>query len=166
MDPETFAAGKEYIVFGKPSLYNRRMNLVHPEIDDISKAKELTSRLQPMYNTSEKMKNNYLTSKAIQKMIGNLLRQLDKNIEETLPAWLLKKAGLIPLWEALHNIHYPDNPEILKKAEFRLKFEEFFFIQLNIFSNRSTRDHKYRGYVFATVGENLILFITGTCPSN
>ncbi len=161
---ETFVAGKEYIVFGKPSLYNRRVNLVHPEIDEISRADELTSRLQPMYNTSEKMKNNYLTSKAIQKMIGNLLRQLDKNIEETLPAWLLKKAGLIPLWEAMHNIHYPDNPEILKKAEFRLKFEELFFIQLNILRNRSTRDQKYRGYIFSTVGEQFNTFYYRNLP--
>ncbi len=161
---ETYVPGKEYIVFGKPSLYHSRVNLVHPDIDDISKAKDLTTRLQPVYNTSEKMKNNYLTSKAIQKMIGNLLIQLENNIEESLPAWLLKKAVLISLRNALINIHYPDNPEILKKAEFRLKFEELFFIQLNILRTRSVREQKYRGFIFSKVGEYFNAFYQKNLP--
>ncbi len=162
--PETYPAGKEFIVFGKPSLFNHRINLVHPEIDDVSKAKDLSTRLQPAYGTTEKMKNNFLTAKAIQKMVGSLLGQLNNQIEETLPAWMLQKAGLIPLWEALQNIHYPDSPEILKKAEFRLKFEELFFIQLNILRSRSARDLKYRGYVFTTVGEHFNTFYRDCLP--
>ena len=162
--PETYPAGKEFIVFGKPSLFNHRINLVHPEIDDVSKAKDLSTRLQPAYITTEKMKNSFLTAKAIQKMVGSLLGQLNHQIEETLPAWLLHKAGLIPLWEALQNIHYPDSPEILKKAEFRLKFEELFFIQLNILRSRSARDLKYRGYVFTTVGEHFNTFYRECLP--
>ena len=162
--PETYPAGKEFIVFGKPSLFNHRINLVHPEIDDVSKAKDLSTRLQPAYITTEKMKNSFLTAKAIQKMVGSLLGQLNHQIEETLPAWLLQKVGLIPLWEALQNIHYPDSPEILKKAEFRLKFEELFFIQLNILRSRSARDLKYRGYVFTTVGEHFNTFYRECLP--
>ena len=162
--PETYVVGKEYIVFGKPTIYNHQVNLVHPDIDDISKAKDLASRLQPAYTTSERMKNNYLTSKAIQKLVGNLLKQLGQNIEETLPGWLLKKTGLITLWEALQNIHYPDNPEILQKSEFRLKFEELFFIQLNILKSRVVRDQKYKGYIFTTVGEHFNIFYHQNLP--
>ena len=118
-----------------------------------------------MYNTSEKMKNNYLTSKAIRKLIGTLLKQLTTGIEECLPAWLLKRAGLIPLGKRFRNIHYPDNPEIFRKAEFRLKFEEFFFIQLNILRNRSCGT-KIPGICVHHCGDNLTAFMRTTCPSN
>ncbi len=161
---ETYIPGKEYIVFGKPSVYNGRINVVHPEIDDISKAGDLTTRLQPVYNTSERMKNNYLPSKAVQKLVENLLNLLKDPFPETLPAWLLKKAGLVPLDEALRNIHYPNNPDILNKAIYRLKFEELFFIQLNILRSRSVRDINYKGYVFTKVGETFNTFYHQNLP--
>ncbi len=151
--PENYKPGNEYIVFGKPTVFKNRINLVHPDIDEISREKLLSTRLQPLYTTTEKLKNNYLTSKAIQKLVYSLLEKTGKNIEETLPSYLLKKAGLIPLWEAIRNIHYPDNLEILKKAEYRLKFEELFYIQLKILSLKAGRDKKFKGYVFEKVGE-------------
>ena len=151
--PETYKPGSEYIIFGKPTVFKNRINLVHPDIDDVSKEPVLSTRLQPVYSTTEKLKNNYLTSKAVQKLVYSLLEKIGKNIEESLPAYLLKKAGLIPLWEALKNIHYPDNQDILKKAEYRLKFEELFYIQLNILRLKVGREKKFKGYIFEKVGE-------------
>ncbi len=151
--PDTYHTGIEYIVFGKPSSFNNRINLIHPEIDEISKAKDLMTRLQPMYITTEKLKNNYVTSKVIHKLVNTILFQAQGKIEETLPAWLIKKTSLISHSEALKNIHFPADPGILKKAEFRLKFEELFLIQLNILKTRAFRIKSFRGIKFTQVGE-------------
>ncbi len=161
---ENYKPGQEYIIFGKPGSFGNKINMIHPEIDDVSAIKELTTRLQPVYSTTEKLKNNYITSKTIRKLTANLLKQLDHNIEETLPSWLLKKAVLIPLGEALNNIHYPDSPEKLKKSEFRLKFEELFLIQLNIFLNRTNRDKTFKGFSFSRVGDNFNRFYHNNLP--
>lgn len=161
---QSYPAGKEYIIFGKPSVFKNRINLIHPEVDDISKEKLVSTRLQPMYSTTEKMKNNYLTSRVIQKMVHTLLELVGKNIEETLPSYLLKKAGLVPLHDALHNIHYPDNPDKLKKAEYRLKFEELFYIQLKILKLKAGRDKSFKGYVFEHVGDNFNNFYHNNLP--
>ncbi|MCF8381126.1 MAG: ATP-dependent DNA helicase RecG [Bacteroidales bacterium] len=162
--PENHKPNVECIVFGKPSVFRNQINIIHPDIDDISKEKSLSSRLQPMYNTTEKLKNNYITSKVIQKMIFNLLETTAKNLEESLPVWLIKKTGIIHLNEALQTIHFPDNPEILKKAEFRLKFEELFLLQLNILKTKTLRVLKTNGYVFEKVGENFNNFYSNNLP--
>lgn len=162
--PESYKPGVEYIIFGKPTVFKNRINLVHPDIDDISKEKILSTRLQPMYSTTEKLKNNYLTSKAIQKLVNSLLELVGQNIKETLPSGILKRVGLIPLWEALQNIHYPDNPDMLRKAEFRLKFEELFYIQLKILRLRAGREKSFKGYVFEVVGDNFNNFYKNNLP--
>lgn len=162
--PDTYTPGVEYIVFGKPSIYKSRINIVHPEIDEVSKAKDLLTRLQPMYGTTEKMKNNYLTSKVIHKMMYNLLAQSRGKIEETLPSWLIKEVSLIPLADALQNIHFPENPSILKKSEFRLKFEELFYIELNILKSKAYRVKSFRGVVFSKVGDYFNKFYTEKLP--
>jgi ATP-dependent DNA helicase RecG len=162
--PETYSPGKKYIIFGKPTAFKNRINLVHPDIDEISREKILSTRLQPIYPSTEKLKNNYITSKSLQKLVYSLLEKTGKKIEETLPAHILKKAGLISLWEALHNIHYPDNNELLKKAEYRLKFEELFYIQLNILMLKVGREKKFKGYVFEKVGEKLHSFYKQNLP--
>ncbi len=156
--PESYPAGKEFIVFGKPTIFNNRINLVHPDIDDVTKADELNLKLQSLYITTEKLKNNYLTSKTILKLIFTLLKQVKGKIPETLPQWLIKEANLIGLEESLFNIHFPENAEKLKKASIRLKFEELFFIQLNILRTRSLRNIRYKGFVFPRVGENFNRF--------
>lgn len=162
--PETYTTGKEYVIFGKPSSYREKVNMVHPDIDEVSRLPELSSRLQPLYITTEKLKNNYITSKTIQKLIRGLLNQISHNIPENLPSWLLTKAGLIPLKDALHTIHFPEKPEDLKKAEYRLKFEELFFIQLNLLKTRLFRDNKLKGYVFPVVGLNFNTFYNENLP--
>ena len=162
--PDTYKAGKEYIIFGKPSEYKNQINIIHPEIDEIEKAKDLMTRLQPMYSTTEKMKNNYLTSKAIHKMIQSLLNLIIGRIEESLPSWLIKEVSIISLADALKNIHFPENPEILKKAEFRLKFEELFYIQLNILKTKAFRINKFKGIVFNKVGDHFNTFYHNNLP--
>lgn len=160
----SYTTNKEYILFGKPTAYKGRINMVHPDIDDISEEKKLSSRLQPMYNTSEKLKNNYINSKTLQKLIGVLLNILGKKFEESLPGWLIKKTGLIFLGEALHNIHYPESPELLQKAEFRLKFEELFYLQLNILKLKSGREQKFKGFTFGKVGNYFNSFYFKNLP--
>ncbi|MCK4921639.1 MAG: ATP-dependent DNA helicase RecG, partial [Bacteroidales bacterium] len=162
--PENHKTNVEFIVFGKPSVFKNRINIIHPDIDEISKEKSLSTRLQPMYHTTEKLKNSYISSKVIQKMVFNLLNAAASNLEESLPSWLIKKTGIINLSEAIHNIHFPDNPEILKKAEYRLKFEELFFLQLNILKTKTGRNLKSTGYIFKTVGENFNEFYANHLP--
>ena len=162
--PETYRPGIEYIVFGKPTSFNKRINIIHPEIDEISKAKALMTSLQPMYNTTEKLKNNYLTSKVIHKMVQTLLMQLQGKLEESLAAWLIKETSLIPIADALQNIHFPENPAILKKAELRLKFEELFYIQLNILKAKAFRVKSFRGFTFTKVGEHFNKFYSENLP--
>jgi len=162
--PDTYTPGVEYIVFGKPASFNNRINIIHPEIDEVSKARDLMTRLQPMYSTTEKMKNNYLTSKVIHKMAHTVLSQLKGKIEESMPAWLLKEASLIPLIEALQNIHFPENPSLLKKSEFRLKFEELFYIQLNILKSKAYRSRSFKGIIFSKVGDQFNKFYRDNLP--
>ncbi|MCT4602651.1 MAG: ATP-dependent DNA helicase RecG, partial [Marinifilum sp.] len=109
----------EYIVFGKPSEFNRKINVVHPEIEEASKNNgKINASLQSFYLTTEKMKNSFLNSRAIQKLQENALKSVNGKIPETLPALLIKKLGLINLHEALLQIHFPQNTEILKKAQY------------------------------------------------
>jgi ATP-dependent DNA helicase RecG len=155
---DTYKPGVEYIVFGKPSVFNNRINIVHPDIDDISKAKDLLTRLQPMYSSTEKLKDNFLSSKSIYRLVNNLLTLSAGKIEETLPAWLLHETSMISLSQALQYIHFPSDNPSLQKAETRLKFEELFYLQLNILRIRAGRILSFKGYTFSKVGENFNRF--------
>ena len=162
---DSISENKEYIVFGKPSIYQRQIHLIHPEIDDPSKKEgRLSSGLQALYSTTEKLKTNYISSKTLQKLQYNLLQKVSEHIYETLPAYLVKKLNLISWKEALINIHFPENPELLKKATFRLKFEELFYIQLNLLKLKANRKTKFKGYVFSKVGDNLNNFYHHCLP--
>ncbi len=150
--PETYPAGRHYVVFGKPSVFNNRINLIHPDIEDAEKAEQTDIRWQALYVTTEKLKSNYLTTKVLNRLILTLIKQVRGKIAETLPAWLLDSAKLMNLEEALINLHFPRSPEKLKKAELRLKFEELFYIQLNILRSKVLRISKFKGIVFSKVG--------------
>ncbi len=155
----------EYIVFGKPGYFSGKYNIIHPEVENTLKSKNVISAdLQAHYNTTEKLKKSFLHSKAISKLQNNLLLLLKGKIEETLPEYLVKKYKLISLQQALVNIHFPQNPDLLKKAIYRLKLEELFYIQLNILQKRSYRIQKSRGYIFSKVGENLNQFYEKNLP--
>ena len=144
----------EYVVFGKPSLFNGRINIAHPEIEKIQEADEKQKIvLQGFYNTTEKMKSNFLNSKAIQKIIFNLVSSLQERVPETLPGYLINQFKLLPLHEALINIHFPSSATQLSRARQRLKFEELFYIQLALLRAAKIRNQQSKGFKFEHVGE-------------
>jgi len=160
-----YAPGVEFIVFGKPSVFNGMINIIHPEIEAADKmAERLYSALQAQYSTTEKLKNQFVTSKTISKFTGTMLRQLKTRLPETLPPYLVTKYKLMELHDALHKIHFPSNPEELEKARYRLKFEELFYIQLNLLRYKTNRNIKLKGFVFSTVGENFNNFYHNNLP--
>ncbi|TFH27493.1 MAG: ATP-dependent DNA helicase RecG [Bacteroidia bacterium] len=162
--PENHPIGKELVVFGRPNVYQRKLNLVHPEIEDPEKKHVVSSKLQAVYSTTEKLKDQFLTSKAISKLMANLIKGLPAKFEETLPAWLLQKLNLVNLDTAMRQIHFPDVAAEYKKAELRLKFEELFYIQLNILKGKSERNKRFRGNVFETVGDSFNIFYKDYLP--
>ena len=143
---------QQYVVFGRPSVFNGRINIAHPDIDLAEEVNFSTMGLQPYYSTTEKMKRSMLNSHAIEKMVKNIIQQLQTPLPETLSSTIISVNHLMPLTEALMNVHFPANAEILRRAQYRLKFEELFYIQLNILRYAKDRQRKYRGYVFQKVG--------------
>jgi ATP-dependent DNA helicase RecG len=156
---DQYKVNTEYIVFGKPSLFNGHINIAHPEIEKIADtAGKEKIVLQGFYNTTEKMKSNFLNSKAIQKIIFNLISSLQERVPETLPGYLVKQFKLLSLHEALVNIHFPSSASQLSKARQRLKFEELFYIQLSLLRTVKLRNQQTAGFRFAHVGEHFNQF--------
>ena len=155
---------EEYIVFGKPTVFGGRINVAHPDMDKTSELKLTATGLQPYYNTTEKMKRSFLNSHAIAKMMMAVLQQIQEPFPETLSPKILTDHHLMPLTEALRNIHFPVNPELLRKAQYRLKFEELFYVQLNILRYAKDRQRRYRGYVFEVVGDVFNTFYSRNLP--
>lgn len=163
----SFPPDKEYIVFGKPGIFNGVLNIIHPEIDAIENSTvRLNASLQAQYSTTEKLKNQYLTSRSISKLMSVLIKQINFRIPESLPPYLTEKYNLMDLNDALHKIHFPSNPEELEKARYRLKFEELLFIQLNLLRIRSIRNIKIKGFEFSSVGEYFNNFYYNKLPFN
>jgi ATP-dependent DNA helicase RecG len=151
----SYTPGVEYIVFGKPGVFNGIINIIHPEIEAPDKlAERFNSALQAQYSTTEKLKNQFVTSRTVSKLIGNLLKLIKIRLPETLPTYLISKYNLMDLHDSLHKIHFPANPDELEKARYRLKFEELFYIQLNLLRFKTNRNLKYKGFVFSSVGDN------------
>ena len=155
---------QEYIVFGKPSLFNNRWNIAHPDIDPYESEGDRPEGLFAFYNTTENMKRNYLNSKAVQKLIHNAFGMIRERVPESLPPDVIAAAHLMPFHDALENIHFPKSPPLLRDAEFRLKFEELFYIQLNIVRYASDRKAKLKGFVFEKVGKYLNAFYATKLP--
>lgn len=160
------AIGDEYVLFGKPSVFSGKVNVIHPELETLADAekRQLSTRLQPVYPTTERMKNGFLNSKTIQKLSFNLFALLKEALPETLPAYLIQQHKLMHLTDALKNLHFPENPQLLQLAQFRMKFEELFFIQLNILRYRTNRQQKQNGLVFGIVGHYLNSFYKDHLP--
>ena len=159
-----YKAHEEYIVFGKPTVYGGRINIAHPDIDNASELTLSSMGLQPYYNTTEKMKRSFLNSTAMQKLVEAAFLQLQSPLPETLTAAIISKHHLMSLTDALKNIHFPKNPDLLRKAQMRLKFEELFYIQLNILRYSKDRQQKYRGYIFEHIGKAFNEFYTKNLP--
>ena len=159
-----YKAHEEYIVFGKPTVFNGRVNMAHPDIDPAKDLTLSTMGLQPYYNTTEKMKRAGLNSHALEKLMANAFALLQGEMPETLSPRIVEEHHLMSLDEALRNIHFPQNPDCLRKAQYRLKFEELFYIQLNILRYTKDRQRKFRGLYFEKVGEVFNTFYSQNLP--
>ncbi|MFH2094813.1 MAG: ATP-dependent DNA helicase RecG [Bacteroidota bacterium] len=162
---ESLNLNDEYIVFGKPNLYNRSINIPHPEIEKTSAwDARLNTALQPQYSVPERVKNQFITSKTIYKLQDTLIKLVKSSIRETLPPYMVEKYRLMPLNEALLQIHFPADTASLQQAQNRLKLEELFYIQLNLLRQKHIRYHEVPGFVFSRVGDNFNSFYHNNLP--
>ncbi|MCU0378525.1 MAG: ATP-dependent DNA helicase RecG [Bacteroidales bacterium] len=161
----TYKIDKEYIIFGRPTLFSGAFNIVHPEIEEVEKrAARVSSALEAQYNTTEKMKDHFLHSKAIAKLMSAVFAQPSLRFAETLPSSLTGPMKLMSLGDALFRIHFPDSNLDIEKARFRLKFEELFYIQLNLLRYKGNREKKTHGFLFPVVGDRLNSFYKNNLP--
>ena len=160
---QTYQIGVDYIVFGKPTVFNNRINVTHPDIDRADSLELSTMGMQPYYSTTEKMKKRGLNSRTLEKLIRSLLEKLPP-LPETIPDFITGPRYLISRDEALRQIHYPKTAKEMERARLRLKFEELFYIQLNILRYASDQRRKYRGYIFSQVGEMFNSFFHNYLP--
>lgn len=159
---ESYRTGEEYVIFGKPSLFNGYYNIVHPEVERFSPDNE-PHGLRGVYNLTETLRNKSITSRTIQQLVQNLLDKVGY-IPETLPASVVEGYRLMPLREALVNIHFPQSLDLLQKAKERLKFEELFLVQLNILRYAKGRNSKIRGFHFSRIGDYFNNFYHNVLP--
>ena len=149
---KNYKVGTEYIVFGKPSAYNGRFQFAHPDIDDASKLQISEMGMQPFYGLTENMKKRGYTSRSIERITRSLVSILPP-LPETLPDFIVNRLHLVSRDAALRMIHYPHSHQEMQKAQVRLKFEELFYVQLNILRYASDQRRKYRGYIFNRIGD-------------
>ena len=167
---KSYDCRKDYIVFGKPTVFNGKIQIAHPEIESPSNSQpsnpqpsnpqpstlnsQLSTQFRPSYNTSEKMKRSGLNSTAIAKLTANMFKLLKEPLAETLPPYIVQQHHLMAYDDAIRNIHYPTSPDALRHAQVRLKFEELFYVQLNILRYVKDRQLRYKGIVFNTIGDH------------
>lgn len=161
---KNYPIGKELIVFGRPTVYGGRYQFAHPDIDDASQLQLSDMGMQPYYMTTERMKKAGINSRAIEKMTKTLVTKLPETLPETLPPYITGPLHLISRLEALRQIHYPHNAREMQQARYRLKFEELFYVQLNILRYASDHRRKYRGYIFSRAGAQLNDFYRNHLP--
>ena len=159
-----YPIGKELIVFGRPTVYGGRYQFAHPDIDDASQLQLSDMGMQPYYMTTERMKKAGINSRAMEKMTKTLVTKLPETLPETLPPYITGPLHLISRLEALRQIHYPHNAREMQQARYRLKFEELFYVQLNILRYASDHRRKYRGYIFSRAGAQLNDFYRNHLP--
>lgn len=161
---EHLKTGTPYIIFGRPTVFNGRYQFAHPDIDPASELQLSQMGLQPYYVTTEKMKKAGVNSHAVEKLIKTMLEGMKTPLAETLPPFITKPLNLISRDEAFRKKHAPKCNEDITQADYRLKFEELFYVQLNILRYASDRKRKYRGYVFTSVGKNFNDFFYNNLP--
>ena len=160
---KSYKVGTEYIVFGKPSTYNGRFQFAHPDMDDASKLQISEMGMQPFYGLTENMKKRGYTSRSIERITRNLVSILPP-LPETLPDFIVNRLHLVSRDAALRMIHYPHSHQEMQKAQVRLKFEELFYVQLNILRYASDQRRKYRGYIFNRIGDIFNVFYAHHLP--
>lgn len=162
---ESLKINVPYVIFGKVSSFNGMFNMAHPEMELLDEHKaSLRSAMQPAYPSTEKLANKNITNKVINKMMQQLFLETQALFAETLPESIIQELQLIPKNVALFNIHFPKNQELLAKAQFRLKFEELFYIQLQLITKNLIRKHKIKGHPFEIVGDNFNDFYQNHLP--
>ena len=161
---KNYRVNTDYIVFGRPSLYNGRYQFAHPDIENAAQLQLSTMGMQPYYVTTERMKKAGITSRAIEKLTKTLIEKIPSPLPETLPPFITQPLHLISRDEACRKIHYPQSAEDTSRARLRLKFEELFYVQLNILRYASDHKRKYRGYVFTRVGSLFNRFYSSNLP--
>lgn len=161
---QQYKEGHEYIIFGKPTVYGGRFQLAHPDIDEVDTLVLNDMGMQPYYNTTERMKKAGLNSRAIERLTKKLVELVANDITETLPDFMVSRLHLMSRAEALLHVHYPQNTRQLQAAQLRLKFEELFYVQLNILRYASHHRQKYKGFRFTRVGEAFHHFYRHNLP--
>ena len=162
---KNYKVNEEYIVFGRPTIYGGRYQFAHPDIDKVADIQLSEMGMQPYYMTTERMKKSGLQSHAIEKLTKTLVDKLGENdLPETLPPYITGPLHLISRAEAMTKIHYPKSLDDVQRAQLRLKFEELFYVQLNILRYASDRKRKYKGYVFNHVGSQFHHFYKNNLP--
>ena len=161
---QNYQLNREYVVFGKPAVFNGRFQFSHPDIDDATQLQLNDMGMQPFYITTEKMKKAGITSRAVEKLTKTLIGKLSEPLEETLPPFITSHLHLISRDAALRKIHYPRSVDDTQRARVRLKFEELFYVQLNILRYASDHRRKYRGYIFNRIGAQFNWFYTHNLP--
>lgn len=162
---KNYKVNEEYIVFGRPTIYGGRYQFAHPDIDKVADIQLSEMGMQPYYMTTERMKKSGLQSHAIEKLTKTLVDKLGENdLPETLPPYITGPLHLISRAEAMAKIHYPKSLDDVQRAQLRLKFEELFYVQLNILRYANDRKRKYKGYVFNHVGPQFHHFYKNNLP--
>ena len=162
---ESLKLNTVYVIFGKVTQFGSVFNMAHPEMELLEEHKTaLRSAMQPVYPSTEKLNNKGVTNKVINKMMMQLFSETHQLFSETLPVSIIEELKLIPKKDALVNIHFPKNQDLLAKAQFRLKFEELFFIQLQLITKNLIRKHKIKGFPFEIIGENFNNFYNNHLP--
>ena len=161
-----YPAGKLFIVFGRPNVFNGRLNIAHPDIDPADTLQLNTMGLQPYYTTTERMKKGGLNSRSIERFTTTLFEKLGdgSGMYDYMPSSLIRQLNLIPLWQSLHDLHYPSNADALRRATYRQKFEELFFIQLGILRYARQRQQEVHGHIFTHIGARFNTFYHDYLP--
>jgi ATP-dependent DNA helicase RecG len=163
---EHLVRGSVYIAFGKPNLFNQTFSISHPDLESYPRQTGITGNLtlQPIYHSTEKLKKEFLDSKGLQKLIHHVIELHINEVRETLPAYILDKYKLVGRKVALTNIHFPTSTTMLKHAERRLKFEELFYIQLQLLHSKQLRALRFKGAYFGSVGAKVNTFYSDMLP--
>jgi len=155
----------DYLIFGKATRFGPYFSIAHPEMDIYNPQQDfITGSLQPVYSTTEKLKSNHITTKTIMGLVQTLIPMVIGKISETLPLSIIEQNKLMTLPEAIRNIHFPANTSLLHRAQYRLKFEEHFYIQLSILSRQKVRQARVNGHIFSRVGEMFNRFYKEQLP--
>ncbi|MFN3754158.1 ATP-dependent DNA helicase RecG [Flavobacterium sp.] len=162
---DTLKLNTPYVIFGKVTNFNGQYSMAHPEMELLNEHEQsLRSAMQPVYPSTETLTNRGISNRVVNKMMQQVFLETQAQFSETLPQYLIEELKLIPKNAALFNIHFPKSPDLLAKAQFRLKFEELFFIQLQLITKNLVRKHKIKGHPFTIVGDHFNNFYQNHLP--